>query len=115
MSGDDGGRAGGDLHGHDLQVIPQPNIARLGGGEDGVSSDIRANSSLSVGGHGIRPHTIAGPCRIGSNDVRVIADRAVASGAAEADVVVLVGEVGLLLCYNCSAGVPIEAGRGACI
>ena len=113
MSGDDGGRAGGDLHGHDLQVIPQPNIARLGGGEDGVSSHNSANSSLSVGGHGISPKTIAGGC-IGANDVGVIADGAVASRAAEADVVVLVGEVGLLLGHSCSAGVPSKAGRGAC-
>ena len=109
---DGGGGGGGRLHGEDLQVVSLAHRAGHRGVDGGDAGDVAAHGGGQGGGHRVVAQPEAGGGG-GGGDVGVVADGAVGAGAADADVVVLVGEVDLAAGDRGGRGVPVEAGNGA--
>ena len=100
------------LEGGDLEIVTIGHLTALGGAEGGDASAHRADR----GGLGGIQGGAANPVRGldgGGGDVGAVADRAVAPGAPQADVIILVTQMSLRTGDSRGGRVPVKAGDGA--
>ena len=107
-SSDGGGGGGGGLQGGDLQVVPVAHLVCLGGAEGGHPGTNRAHRGGLGGVQGRAADTIRGLGR-GGVDVGAVADGAVAPGPPDADVIILVTQMGISRAQSSGGGVPSKA------
>ena len=107
-AGDFGGGAGGGLERHDLKIVSFRNLGALGGTEGGYPAAHGSHSGCLGGVQGRAADTIRGLGR-GGVDVGAVADGAVAPGPPDADVIILVTQMGISRAQSSGGGVPSKA------
>ena len=103
---------GGVLEGGDLEIVTIGHLAALGGAEGGDASAHGADRGGLGGVQGGAPHPVGG-LGGGRGDVGAVADVAVAPFPSDADVVILVTQMGLRTGDSRGGRVPVKAGDGA--
>ena len=107
-SRDGGGGGGGGLQRGDLQVVPEPHLHGLVGVEGGHPGALRPDGGGLGGVVGRGADTIRG-LDGGGGDVGAVADGAVAPGPPDADVIILVTQMGISRAQSSGGGVPSKA------
>ena len=102
------GGGGGGLQGGDLQVVSVSDLTTLGGAEGGHPGTHGAHRGGLGGVQGRAADTIRGLGR-GGVDVGAVADGAVAPGPPDADVIILVTQMGISRAQSSGGGVPSKA------
>ena len=105
---DGGGGGGRSLQGGDLEIISQTDLACLSGAEGGHPGALRSDIGFLRGVIRRDSDTIRGRGGGVWYD-RAVADRAVAPGPPEADVIILVTQMGLGCGDGSGSSVPVKA------
>ena len=109
--GDCGRGPGGGLQRHNLQVVPVGNCGALDGVDAGDAGAHAAHGGRLRRVQGGAPHPVGG-LGGGGHDVGAVADCAVAPGPSDADVIILVTQMGLRSVQGGGGHVPGKAGQG---